>query len=642
MKETTTIFTEYLKKTQQLGLNTNPDFLIGYIQNQLDLPQEPLFETLLQGDLAFYTKDYKSALKYYLQAKELPDFHFFSHRASAMLSNEIGQKSKALIFANKALKIHPEDFCTLKILETLYRGYDENKAKEIKTLLDKVRNIPNPASLHSVLSDIRSLADTNLKELNASCESPAEELFAQDVQTRENDLRNAEDALEPVYKATGYRSSKDREEAAQKACDLPVAKEVLKEFITETTYKYRFPRGEESLPPSGTSSALGGHSVDSLSHRKNLKNSDSGSALESCMITKLDEYTRRYQKLLEDYIEEVSSRVECQENCLFAFNTWSKDIKDLPLPLHLDPRKSINDGIYLRFKGKGIAINPGRHFLEALHKKSFSLLDIDYVIVTHSKREALQDISHIYDLNSQLNRLLGKPHVIQYYFNRATYQEMIQILKPRYRQEKSALHCLELYLDTPDVERIELQEGITLGYFLTAQSFNPFSPVESLNLGIKLELEDRELTRTVGYVSGSQWTPILGHHIGSVDVLIAGFGTTQQSDLEKERYLDDCLGYYGTLSLIEEAPPTLALLGEFNKTVAGARLEIVKKLREDSASASPNTTVLPIDPDLNVDLEKMQIQCSVTKEWIPPCLAKIVQGSDPLGNLQFLSPSSYI
>lgn len=626
MKETATIFTDYLKKTQQLGLSSNPDFVIGYIQNLLDLPQDPFFELLLLGDLAFYTNDYKSALKYYLQVKEIPDSPFYCHRASAMLSSELGHKTKALVFAHKALKIHPEDPCTLKILEALLKALDEKKAKEVREFHERICSCKNLESLPLLVSEIRNLAEQNLKELMAAPEKETEELFALGTPAKEKEhkTRILEDG-----------------EMTYKSLDSPIAKDVLKEFLTEAAFKQRVPT-QESIELSKINALLEEHAISSkLLHQKSHQGM-SGNSLETGMISKLEEFSRRYQKLLEDYLEEVSSRVNCQDNCLFAFNTWSKDIKDLPIPSHLDPRKNVSDGIFLRFKEKGIAINPGRHFLEELHKRSFSLLDINYVIVTHSKREVLQDIAHIYDLTTQLNRLLGKPHVIHYYFNRATYQEMVQILKPRYRQEKSSLHCLELYLDTPDVESIELQEGITLGYFLTAQTFNPFSPVESLNLGLKLELEDKNLSRTIGYVSSTQWTPLLGHHIGSVDVLLSGFGTTQQSDLAKERYLDDCLGYYGTLSLLQEAPPTIALLTEFNKTVAGARLEIVKKIREDIANISADTTVLPADPGLNVDLEKMQIQCSITKEWIAPHFAKIVQGSDPLGSLQYLSPSSYI
>ncbi|CRX39090.1 tetratricopeptide repeat protein [Estrella lausannensis] len=626
MKETATIFTDYLKKTQQLGLNSNPEFVVGYIQNQLDLPQDPFFELLLQGDLAFYTNDYKSALKYYLQVKDITDAPFFCHRASAMLSSELGQKTKALVFANKALKLHPEDPCTLKILEELLKNFDEEKAQQVRDLHDKIRSCKDLESLPLLFSDIRSLAEQNLKELMSAPEKETEELFALGAPSKDKEHKN--------------RTLEDGE-LTFKSLDSPIAKDMLKEFLTESTLKHR-PPPPESLELSRITAMLEEHATSSKLQHPKYSDGLTGRSLESGMILKLEEYSRRYQKLLEDYLEEVSSREKCQDNCLFAFNTWSKDIKDLPIPGHLDPRKSISDGIFLRFKGKGIAINPGRHFLAELHSRSFSLLDINYVIVTHSKREALQDIAHIYDLTSQLNRLLGKPHVIHYYFNRATYQEMIQILKPRYRQEKSSLHCLELYLDTPDVERIELQEGITLGYFLTAQTFNPFSPVESLNLGLKLELQDNNLTRTIAYVSSTHWTPLLGHHIGSVDLLLSGFGTTQPSDLKKERYLDDCLGYYGTLSLLQEAPPTLALLTEFNKTVAGARLEIVKKIREDISTESSETTVLPADPGLNIDLEKMLIQCSITKEWIAPHLAKIVQASDPLGNLQYLSPSSYI
>jgi len=574
MREIAIPFTEHLKKTQQYS-DESQGFLIEYLRDQLR--EDPLNELFWQGEIAFHSKDYKNALKHYLQAKDLPDYKFYCYRASAFLSHEIGQNTKALIFANKALKIHPEDHLTLKILDSLYAEYDEwEKRDMIRAYAQELQESRSESETFEILSGIKSLVNQNLKDLH---ENP------------EDDEMNW-DSTEAL-----------------------VAGEILKEFIDEAPCHFK--ETEECFTSFATK----------VPEQTN-------------MVDKLEEYSRRHQKHLEDYLQKVLSRPAPQENCMLLMNTWSKDSQGLSLPTEHPSMNEQNDGLFIRFAGKGIAVNPGPRFLEALYKKNFSLLDIDYVIVTHSRREAFQDISGIFELASEINRLLGKPHVIHYYFNRIAYQEMIQILKPRYRQEKSALHCLEIYLDTPDVEKIELQKGITLGYFLTSKSFNPLNPSGSLNLGIKLDLQEGTKKRSIAYVSSSQWTPLLGAHVGDADILIAGFGYTQKSDLEGERYLDDCLGYFGTATLIQESPPALAIITEFDKRVAGARLEIIKKIRENVEL--PETTVIPGDPDLFVDLSDIKIRCSITGSLVAPDLAKVVQGSDPVSGLQFLSPASYI
>lgn len=359
---------------------------------------------------------------------------------------------------------------------------------------------------------------------------------------------------------------------------------------------------------------------------------------ETSLLDKLDDYSKSTHKLIEEYLNTTAKKNPCLQNGMMLFNTWNQNAKRLSLP-NQNKNAEFSDGLFIRWAGKGIAINPGSGFLESLYKKNFSVLDIDAIIVTHS-RHAFQEIVNIYELSSAINTQAGKPHVIDYYFNRLVYQEMIQILKPRYRQEKSTLQCLEIYLDTPDVESIDLGQGIRLGYFLTSPAFNPLHPTESLNLGIKLELQEGDRKRSIAYVSSCPWSPLLQQQIGNSDFLIVGFGTTKKTDLEKERYLDEALGYFGTLTLLQETLPRLAFITEFDQQAAGARLEIIKQIRDELAQNG--TIVLPGDPDLFIGLDHGEIQCTVTQEWIDPHVAKIVQGVHPLGGLQFLSPKSYI
>lgn len=601
MKEIRAPFREHLKKTQNLELNAGPHSVIDYLHDQLEAESDPILKFFLQGELAFYSKDYKNALKNYLQVHDVPDYQFFCHRASALLSHDIGQKTKALIFANKALKMHPEDLMTLNILNILYTSFhEEEKAEAIREHIDKLQQFQDHPLFNEILTDIKELADHNLKDLHACNEPLSEELFTLETPAKE--------AQEPF-----------------KENEIGVAKEILREFVVG----HKEPGFLELVEDQDLFISFAKEHM--IKNPEALFSKWDASHVEDL----LESSSKHYQKQLEDYLQKASSRPIFQDNLMMLLNTWNK-APDFPMK----EKNDFNDGLFIRFGKKGIAINPGRRFLEALHEKNFTLLDIDYVIVTHPGRETVQNLSCIFELASKLNSI--KPHLIHYYLNQIIYDEMIQFLQPLSRKEKSTIHCLDIYLDSPHGEKIELEKEFILHYFLTPKSFNPISPRSSLNLGIKLELEASCQKRTIAYVSDSSWSPVLPERIGPVDILIVGFGSTEKTDLEKEQYLNETLGYYGTLSLLQEAPPLLALITEFDRKIAGARLEIIKKIRENLFYVDQNPAILPGDPNLFVDLAHLKVQCSITKEWINPHVAKIVQGADPDGGFLFLSPSSYI
>src|SRR5260370_22306821 len=53
-----------------------------------------------------YTTLFRSSLKYYLKAKEIPCFQFFCYRASAFVAKNLGRPSKALDLAKRALSMN--------------------------------------------------------------------------------------------------------------------------------------------------------------------------------------------------------------------------------------------------------------------------------------------------------------------------------------------------------------------------------------------------------------------------------------------------------------------------------------------------------------------------------------------------------
>ena len=119
----------------------------------------------------------------------------------------------------------------------------------------------------------------------------------------------------------------------------------------------------------------------------------------------------------------------------------------------------------MRWKGMGVAINPGRDFLSQFHAQGLHIRDIDAVIVTSDRPDSYEDVPEIYALNYQTNKLSQELKIIHYYLHQHAFQALSGVLKPHFKQERHNLHSLELFLDSPELEKIELSREIQLHYF---------------------------------------------------------------------------------------------------------------------------------------------------------------------------------
>lgn len=361
------------------------------------------------------------------------------------------------------------------------------------------------------------------------------------------------------------------------------------------------------------------------------------------------------QKASIRYLEHSGTRSSTYDSCLFYMNGWTLDKNELYLT---EQSRRMNGGIFIRWNGKGIAVNPGHRFLENFHSQGLHIRDINMVIVTGEQADCYADVKEIYELNYQLNKMSQELHVINYYFHQKAFQELSRFLKPHFKQERNSIHSLELFLDSPDVEKIDLDSEITLNYFLInsieAPSSFPESKEERIGrslsgLGIKLELRsnssDRSLVR-IGYITNASWNPLMAHHLGTCDLLITGFGNTSSNDYNKISYNTDCLGYYGTYTLLEEVSPKVLLCGEFAGREGDIRLETVQKLRKEQCnnlgrSSRPLPHVLPADSGLILNLKTLSIKCSVNEGWINPSEIKAIKTMDAFGKLEYLAPACF-
>lgn len=107
-------------------------------------------------------------------------------------------------------------------------------------------------------------------------------------------------------------------------------------------------------------------------------------------------------------------------------------------------RECLGGGFYFRYKGFGIAVDPGIGFTSLMHRNNIFIDDIDTVIVTHSHLDHNCDVGVLsalkYDYNRNKSREReffeeffdcnkDKPHRITWYMDEETIKSTQLILK---------------------------------------------------------------------------------------------------------------------------------------------------------------------------------------------------------------------
>lgn len=643
-------FEEYLKKIRQSAIlytkgEASLDDLIMEIQQYTSA--DPGFQDFFQAEIAFYSHQYEKALQFYLKAKAIPYFPGFCFRASAAISKEKNDLPRAIQFAQKALVVLPDDFPSLNLLATFLSQAHSEDAPKVNRQLEELEyrsthenhsvafEPPSKVNLaNEELDELASLFQENIVLVNSSNNS----------YTTENSLLpKAKNYVEPstyventMTVDTAFFSSRKNDGSDELTARLYDASENEKSTAYAPTSPYTI-----DLPETQTTNLL-------------EKQIELFQGVQRGVITKyLDKYHSR--KVIKDHFFCLfagwNHAVE-NENSIFQVND-----SEIPQLLLSEKARQSSRGFYIRWNNQGIVINPGKSFLNKFHKQGLHIKDIDYVIVTQSSPEAHHDIKAMYDLNYQLNKSSSEMHIIHYYLNQKAYQELSRTLKPNFKQERNTIHCLEIFQDSPDVEKIDLGDGITLNYFLTysQESFlralsekDSHAAPSTTSLGLRFDLrtssqtQGRTTTR-LGYVTGTSWSPLLAHHLGNCDVLVAGFGHTCSNDYQKISHNEDNLGFYGSYSLMEEIQPRLFLSTEFSGKEGDLRIEITKKMREDFAkyhsSARTQPVILPGDNGLYLDLKALQIQCTVSHAMIDIAHVRVAKSADSFGQLHYLAPS---
>ena len=354
------------------------------------------------------------------------------------------------------------------------------------------------------------------------------------------------------------------------------------------------------------------------------------------------------EKPVDLYLDSYKRRHFQERNCLIVLKSFSSST---PILLNY-AGKSINysgGGFYLRWNGIGIVVDPGYLFVQNLHQAGYSVLDVDYVIVTHEHIDHSNDIrllddlhynasskykNYKYDWNCQsynVDKQEITPHRISWYFDPVTYQTM-QILAEKQSGFDDKYN--KLYsIDISQRKSIHIEDDIIINLFPTCHETNKNGEFFNHTFGCTFEcLTKNGSSKIIGYTSDTSITEKHTYEqmikcLEPCDIIIANISGIYEDDILLENKKKKHLGYFGCYQILNDllgerknSNLKFFFLSEFSNQISDIRFDISRYLQDEinelSDSLHSNRPfVIPAEIGLTVDLNELSIKCSFCQNF---------------------------
>ena len=243
---------------------------------------------------------------------------------------------------------------------------------------------------------------------------------------------------------------------------------------------------------------------------------------------------------------------------------------------HRNPIKG--GGLFIKWRGNGIIIDPGINFVENMHLCDLNIDDVQTVVVTHNHIDHNGDLMIVDDLLAQMNRratLYADRDTISSH-GEETLQKHFKIHK------MGELKNSQIYL-TDD-------KSVMAEYFETEHIIDDAGEyIKGVSYGLKITCGgDNSEKISIGITSDTRYLKELPDILRDCRYIVANFSETSKEDYEGRTEKENHLGYSGCLKLIKECneKSTLSepfyIISEFWGGKGDVRREILRKLRENS------------------------------------------------------------
>ena len=289
-------------------------------------------------------------------------------------------------------------------------------------------------------------------------------------------------------------------------------------------------------------------------------------------------------------------------------------------------------GLYLNYQGVGIAIDPGLGFVNSMHKNGIYINDIDIVIITHDHLDHNADAKIISSLLYDLNN-----------YN----QRKSKIVKEVFELEKTKKHTITWIVDKGT--RVALEKNVTciksLGDFVDGKSqiIEENKNIEMVairtkhikdsneSFGIQLHMNYGKML-TVGYTSDTAFFPELTSFFNKLDILIFNVSDIYKKDVKGIQDKHSHLGYNGSIKLLKQVKPKLAIASEFCCTNGDFRMAFVNTLSEELDGIS---NIILGEIGLNISIPEIEIECSFCRRMAKLSSVKIVAPKKEYGKILY-------
>jgi len=337
-------------------------------------------------------------------------------------------------------------------------------------------------------------------------------------------------------------------------------------------------------------------------------------------------YLKEKKEKLDEFIKEGKSPVSTPMNQLIVLRKWNSYTPILPP----SKKEYLNKGggYFLRIGETGIVIDPGFNFIENFLNAGFKLDDIDHIFVSHAHNDHSVELEGIFSLLFKRNKNCINVKKINLYMNLGTFKKYSGYLDLSNPPIKG-------YID--DIILLNKHQMINVDDIIqvfTTQTKHHEMITGKYALGFTFViLIGDDIKRTVKFTCDTGWSSAQEEknkteggnlNIDKIDILIAHIGSLKESELEydpsesladnEERGIlyDYHLGLIGCAAAIHFWKPEVVLLSEF-----GEELDAIRKTIAESLNKILKVKVIPTDLNFRIDIDKLDIMCFKSREFVP-------------------------
>jgi len=274
-------------------------------------------------------------------------------------------------------------------------------------------------------------------------------------------------------------------------------------------------------------------------------------------------------------------------------------------------------GYLLKWRGKGVAIDPGFDFLNNLHDAGFHCREINAVIVSHNHTDHNDDLRTFDDIRYEMyKRAKGESE-------KAAWKYVLLWDADTAGQRRFDPELAEHRDPDPHImQRHGKGWGQTslrlpglpfrVGHFGVKHSKDVPKAV-----GVRIEClnEDGTAAATVGFTCDTGFFEELcdKDHLGECDVIVAHMSEPDPEEYDDSDHLKQGhLGYRGVQRLITRCKPKLTIVGEFWAGITDLRIDLVQGLR----ALCRSDAILPASIGLQVRPKTLEVRCTNCRKWI--------------------------